>query len=355
MRWVGAKEVLPHEAHDFTPWLADNLDLLADVLGLDQLELVATEWKVETFALDVLARGSDADGEVNVVIENQYGFTDHRHLGQILTYAAHAAAGGHRVLALWLTEEVRPAHLAAVEFINRVASEGSTFGMLLLRVRFAPAPAGFHVYFEVESEPNAFLSQPTPGPGAKTPGDAARAAFIEAVVAELDPLLEPTGLRRRGAIQTRFGAATYRFPAKLEVARVATARVICSAETTNVALFLERYPDSRMNWAAAELLRRSYAPLLDQYGLHVDTWHGSGPKVKRDRVITRLPIGYASGDQAETATDVATQAGNIISRWTDMFTNQPIAGIDEEITSLAETAGAMTSDDTDAEGTDTGD
>src|SRR3990170_4020883 len=92
LTWASAKEVLAHEAHDFTPWLAANLDLLADKLGLDELELVATEWKVETFALDILAKGRDADGDVSVVIENQYGPTDHRHLGQILTYAAHAAA-----------------------------------------------------------------------------------------------------------------------------------------------------------------------------------------------------------------------------------------------------------------------
>lgn len=119
-----------------------HLDLLVETLGLDHLELDTTEWRVDTFALDILAHGSDADGDVTVVIENQYGLTDHRHLGQLLTYAAHAAASGHRVLAVWLTEEVRPAHLAVVEFLNRVAAEGSTFGMVLLRVRFAPARLG---------------------------------------------------------------------------------------------------------------------------------------------------------------------------------------------------------------------
>ena len=166
LTWSSARDVLPHEPLDFTPWLADNLDLLHDVLGLDQLVLQSTEWKVETFALDILAQGSDADGDVTVVIENQYGATDHTHLGQILTYSAHAAAVGHRVLAVWITEEVRPAHLAAVEFINRIAAgDASTFGIVLLRVRFAPAPVGWHVHFEVASEPNAFLAQPVPGGG----------------------------------------------------------------------------------------------------------------------------------------------------------------------------------------------
>ncbi|MGH2777392.1 MAG: hypothetical protein ACRDJB_01960 [Actinomycetota bacterium] len=95
MAWSSATDVLPHEAHHFTPWLSQNLGLLADVLGLDTLDLVATEWKVGTFALDVLARGVDADGEVRVVIENQYVTTNHKHLGQLATYGAHAAAGGY--------------------------------------------------------------------------------------------------------------------------------------------------------------------------------------------------------------------------------------------------------------------
>lgn len=332
MSWVSASEVLPHEAHDFTPWLANNLDLLLDVLDLDRLELVATEWKVETFALDILARGSDADGDVNVVIENQYGLTNHRHLGQIFTYAAHAAAGGHRVLAVWITEEVRPAHLAAVEFVNRVAAEGSAFGIVLLRVRFAPAPDGWYVHFEIESEPNAFLATPTPGsPGmGGTATEQARAVFIHAVVAALDPLLEPVGLRRTRRINTLHGAAGYRFPAELAVAKSATARVICAADKVNVALYLERCADSATNWAAAELLRRTYAGMLDAYNLRVDTWHGSGPNVQRDRVITRLETGYAAGD----AGHVATSAAEIIKAWTRMFTEHPITNWDDQVAEI---------------------
>lgn len=344
MSWVSAKEVLPNEALDFTPWLANNLDLLSGVLGLDQLELVATEWRVDTFALDILARGTDADGDINVVIENQYGMTDHRHLGQILTYAAHAAAGGHRVLAVWLAEEVRPAHLAAVEFVNRVAAEGSTFGMLLMRVRFAPAPEGWHVHFEVDSEPNAFLSQPAPGPPTEgTEGAAARAAFIEEVAAGLDPLLESSGLRRRGGINTKHGAVIYRFPPKLELAKLITARVVCSAQSVNVALYCERFSDSRMNWAVTELLRRTYAPMVDNYGLRVDAWHGSGPRIKRDRVITRLPTGYADGDPAT----VIEQAAKVIVAWNQMFSAIPLRDVEASAAEIAATVGHIAYDDPD--------
>lgn len=334
MQWATAREVLPHEALDFTPWLAENLHLLADVLGLDGLEIVATEWRVETFALDILARGTDADGDVEVVIENQYGHTDHKHLGQLLTYAAHAAAGGRRVLAVWLTEDVRPAHQAAVEFINRVAAEGSTFGMVLLRVRFAPARVGWHVHFEVDSEPNAFLSQPTPQ--TSRPRSATQGSFIEAVATVLDPLLENAGLRRRGAVNTRNGAVIYKFPPKLAVASLATARVVCSSTTTNVALFFERYPDAERNWATAEVLRRAYEGLVERYGIQVDDWHGSGATVKRDRILTQLPTGYTDGDAAT----VATQAAEFVNGFTQMMTEHPISDIERAVEQLASQAAA---------------
>lgn len=323
LTWSSAREVLAHEAHDFTPWLASNLDLLADALGLDQLELMSTESRVGTFALDILARGSDADGDVTVVIENQYGATDHRHLGQILTYAAHAAATGNRVLAVWVTEEVRPAHLAAVEFLNRIASaESSTFGMTLLRVLFAPAPVGWHVHFEIESERNAFLAQPVSGSGGVATSETAiaRGDFIEAVVALLDGRLATEGLRRSGGINRKHGAAVYKFPDDQELSRFATARVVCRRDFVNVALYFEHYPSSAQNWAAAEVLRREYQARVDNYGLHVDDWHGSRESTKRERIITELGAGYEDGDTE----DVAAGAAEVLSAWAQLVRDHPI-------------------------------
>lgn len=41
-------EAWKHEAHQFTPWLADNIDHLSDAIGIP-LELTGTEVSVETF------------------------------------------------------------------------------------------------------------------------------------------------------------------------------------------------------------------------------------------------------------------------------------------------------------------
>lgn len=71
-RVASARDVWTSEAGDFTPWLAENLDILADELGMS-LTLVATEVPVGDFRLDVQAQ--TPDGGV-VIVENQLERTD---------------------------------------------------------------------------------------------------------------------------------------------------------------------------------------------------------------------------------------------------------------------------------------
>ena len=52
-----------------------------------ELEVEAVERPVGSFRADILARAVDEAGH-RVIIENQFGLTDHGHLGQILTYLA---------------------------------------------------------------------------------------------------------------------------------------------------------------------------------------------------------------------------------------------------------------------------
>jgi hypothetical protein len=56
---VPLREAWKHEANDFTPWLAeeDNLNTLADALGLPDLELVAAEHWVGELARVTQKRG----------------------------------------------------------------------------------------------------------------------------------------------------------------------------------------------------------------------------------------------------------------------------------------------------------
>jgi hypothetical protein len=118
---VPLREAWKHEAGDFTPWLAEteNLDALAQALGLSELQAVATEHYVGDFKLDILC----TDGVQQVIIENQLAETDHKHLGQVLAYAA--GVGARK--AIWVAESFRPEHVAALRFLNENTTDDLNF------------------------------------------------------------------------------------------------------------------------------------------------------------------------------------------------------------------------------------
>jgi hypothetical protein len=119
---VPVRSVWTDEARDFTPWLAEaeNLSLLGEAIGL-MLELEARERRVGPFAADILAR--DVARDRWVLVENQLEATDHRHLGQLLTYAA----GLEAMTVVWVAPEIREEHRAAIDWLNHITSEGFDF------------------------------------------------------------------------------------------------------------------------------------------------------------------------------------------------------------------------------------
>ncbi len=117
---VDIKEIWHREDENFTPWLAENISELGEALGLD-LEAQEQEAPVGTFRLDVLA--SEAGTDNSVIIENQYGDTDHTHLGQLLTYAA----GHDAKVVVWIAEGFREEHRAALELLNNRTDEDTKF------------------------------------------------------------------------------------------------------------------------------------------------------------------------------------------------------------------------------------
>lgn len=146
---VPLREAWRHEASDFTPWLADpeNLGLLAEALGIDELEPVGTEQWVGDFKVDILA----TDGDEQVIIENQLAKTDHNHLGQIITYAA----GIDARKVIWIAESFRPEHIAALQFLNEHTTEAlNFFGVQIELYRIGDSPLA--PKFEVVVKPNAW-------------------------------------------------------------------------------------------------------------------------------------------------------------------------------------------------------
>ena len=112
---VDHREIWPDEARDFTPWLANNLDVLESTLGI-KLELEATEKVVgPSFKSDIICKEIGTDDSM-VLIENQLEQTDHKHLGQLLTYAA----GLEAVTIVWIAVPIRDEHRAALDWLNKV-------------------------------------------------------------------------------------------------------------------------------------------------------------------------------------------------------------------------------------------
>jgi len=116
---VPLRELWPNEAHDFTRWLAENLDFLGETLDV-ALSLVEQEASAGAFSADILAEDSNGNP---VIIENQLECTDHGHLGQLITYLSNLDAK----LAVWITSEPRPEHEKAVHWLNEALPADTAF------------------------------------------------------------------------------------------------------------------------------------------------------------------------------------------------------------------------------------
>ena len=79
------RRLWPNEERDLSPLVRENIDLLNETLGL-QIDIEEAESPVGSFRLDLA--GSETTTQRPVVIENQYGSSDHDHLGKLITYAA---------------------------------------------------------------------------------------------------------------------------------------------------------------------------------------------------------------------------------------------------------------------------
>lgn len=176
---VDPRTVWQHEARDFTPWLAENIELLAEAIGLE-LEVIEREASVGDFSLDILA--NDLGRDRPVAIENQLAATDHSHLGQIITYAAGVDAG----VVIWIAPEFREEHRQALDWLNR--GDGATteyFGVVVELLQVDDSKPA--VNFKLVASPNDWSRQRKRAAGSDEVSEkrAAYQAFFQGLLDEL--------------------------------------------------------------------------------------------------------------------------------------------------------------------------
>lgn len=109
---VDLRDFWPHEAHRFTPWLAENLSLLGAKLNL-VLEREGEEMTLRGAGrVDILAR--QAITGARVVIENQLGSSDDSHCLRLLGYAANAEAN----ILVWVARDFSDYHRSILSWLN---------------------------------------------------------------------------------------------------------------------------------------------------------------------------------------------------------------------------------------------
>ncbi|MBS1641595.1 MAG: DUF4268 domain-containing protein [Bacteroidetes bacterium] len=118
---VPMNQIWQHEERDFTPWLAQNIEKLGEALGGLQLEVEQTEVYAGNFQLDILAK--EVSNNKVVVIENQIYKTDHKHLGQLITYASYFKAD----IIIWVSQEVTEEHRSAMDWLNNNTNDKLEF------------------------------------------------------------------------------------------------------------------------------------------------------------------------------------------------------------------------------------
>ena len=145
------RSIWPHEALNFTPWVAENVDLLADAVVLD-ITVDETESSVGDFNVDIYASETGTDRKI--IIENQLEDTDHDHLGKLITYASGKGAD----VVIWVVKHAREEHKAAVEWLNNHTDDKIGFFLCEIKL-FQIGDSQIAPAFTVVERPNDWTKE----------------------------------------------------------------------------------------------------------------------------------------------------------------------------------------------------
>lgn len=146
---IALRNYFRSESSDFTPWLAGNLDIIGEAIHRKLLN-PSTEQTSENFRVDIQAEQEDGS---DVVIENQFGDSNHDHLGKIITYRTAFNAK----LAIWIVENAKQEHIDAINWLNETDNGCEFFLLELKLIRIGASSLG--PLFMVKSAPATELRE----------------------------------------------------------------------------------------------------------------------------------------------------------------------------------------------------
>lgn len=122
----GIKEIWPLEENDFSPWVANNLQDIEEIIG-KHIVSYELEKSCGRYEADIVA--TTEDGEI-IIVENKLGTFDHDHFGKALTYMSYF----HANTIVWICDKYYEEHIKAINQLNDMSSDEYTFYALELKL-----------------------------------------------------------------------------------------------------------------------------------------------------------------------------------------------------------------------------
>jgi hypothetical protein len=115
-KFVSLRDIWQNEEHNFTPWLKKEISHLNKHLPFEVIDL-NEQVRIGTKRADIV--GIEEQTGEKVVIEIQYGCTDHNHLGKLMVYMGNIGA----TKGVWLVETCEDVYKNAIEWLNSIQQE----------------------------------------------------------------------------------------------------------------------------------------------------------------------------------------------------------------------------------------
>ena len=127
----GIKSVMKDEEKCFSPWVVEHLQEISDVINVPFGNVIETEKRVGRYEADIVVNTKGIDDEDDlVIIENQFGKSNHDHLGKSLTYMTNLNAK----ILIWISDSFSDEHKNAIASLNKMTDTEYSFYAISVKV-----------------------------------------------------------------------------------------------------------------------------------------------------------------------------------------------------------------------------